>query len=173
MLSKTLEDALNQQINSEVHAAFVYLSMSAYFESIDLLGFAKRMRAQYEEELGHATKIFDFINDRNGRVMLKAVGQPPVDFSSPLDVMEQALKHEQEVTALINRLYELARQENDYPAQVMLQWFINEQVEEEKAADHIVQQIKLIGTDGTGLLILDERFGSHASQADAPATETA
>ena len=161
MLSKTLEGALNQQINAEFYSAFIYLSMSTYFESANLEGFAHWMRVQYQEELGHGLKLVDFVNDRTGRVALEAIAKPLVDFKSPLDVMEQTLKHEQEVTASINRLYELAIKENDYPAQVMLQWFINEQVEEEKTADSILQQLKIIGADGTGLLMLDNRIGSR------------
>lgn len=161
MLKKAVQDAINDQIGNEVYSAFLYLSMSGYFESVNLPGFARWMRVQYGEELEHALKFFDFVNDREGRVVLKAIGQPPSDFQSPLDAFQQALEHEREVTGMINQLYALALKENDYPAQVLLQWFISEQVEEEKNASNIVEQLKMIGNNGSALLILDRELGAR------------
>ncbi|HZQ08208.1 MAG TPA: ferritin [Anaerolineae bacterium] len=166
MLNKTVQDAINEQIKNEVFSAYLYLSMSGYFEHRNLPGFARWMRAQYEEELGHALKFFDFVNDRGGKVTLYAIDQPTTDFESPLSVFEHALEHEQKVTGMINSLYALAVKENDYPAQVLLQWYINEQVEEEKNATNIVEQLKLIGKDGSALLILDRELGARKAEAD-------
>lgn len=159
MLNKNVQDAINEQIKNEVFSAYLYLSMSGYFESTNLPGFARWMRVQWEEELAHALKFFDFVNDRGGRVTLGAIDQPKADFASPLDVFQQSLEHEQKVTGMINALYALAIRENDYPAQVLLQWYISEQVEEEKNATNIVEQLKRIGNDGSALLILDRELG--------------
>ncbi len=167
MLNKNVQDAINEQIKNEVYSAYLYLSMSGYFESINLPGLARWMRVQYEEELGHALKFFDFVNDRGGRVKLYAIDAPTSDFESPLDVFQQSLAHEQHVTQLINNLYALAVKENDYPAQVLLQWFIREQVEEEKNATNIVEQLKLIGKDGSALLILDRELGARKGEPAA------
>jgi ferritin len=161
MLSKTLEGALNDQIKNELYSAYLYLSMAAYCDSINLSGFARWLRLQYEEEVSHAMKFFDHINDRGGRVILQAIDQPPSDFKSPLQVFENVLEHERKVTGMINKLYELAFKENDYPAQVMLQWFIEEQVEEEKTAGEIIEQLKLIGEQGSALLMLDRQLSSR------------
>lgn len=161
MLNPDVQAAINEQIRNEVFSAYLYLSMSGYFEHSNLPGFAKWMRVQYQEELEHALKFFDFVNDRGGRVILTAIDQPMSDFQSPLDVFKHSLAHEQKVTAMINNLYALAVKENDYPAQVLLQWFISEQVEEEKNATLIVEQLKLIGDNGNGLLILDRELGTR------------
>jgi ferritin len=162
-LSARLQEAINNQINSEYYSAYLYLSMAAYCESINLLGFSHWMRVQHQEELSHALKLFDFVNDRGGRVMLKGVEQPPAQFTSPLELMEKTLEHEQHVTSLINRLYELSVEESDYPTQVLMQWFIREQVEEEKMATEIIDQLKLVGGEGTGLLMIDTRMGQRIS----------
>ena len=132
---------------------------------LGLPGISKWMRVQYEEELGHALKFFGFVNERGGKVTLQAIDQPTTDFESPLAVFQQSLAHEQKVTGMINNLYALAVKENDYPAQVLLQWYINEQVEEEKNATNIVEQLKLIGKDGSALLILDRELGSRKTGA--------
>src|ERR687886_545449 len=170
MLSQTVQDAINDQIGKEVYSAYLYLSISGYFESINLPGFARWMRIQYQEELQHALKFFDFINDREGRVALKAIPAPPGDFQSPLDAFQQALEHERAVTGMINQLYSLALRENDYPAQVLLQWFISEQVEEEKNASNIVEQLKMAGDSGSALLILDRELGARKAAAGAEAS---
>lgn len=169
MLTTRLQDALNVQINKEMYSSYLYLSMAAYFDSISLPGFASWMRLQSQEEYGHGLKIFDYVNDRGGRVMLQSIAQPAIEFESPLAVLQQTLEHEQEVTASIYQLYELSQKEGDYPAQVMLQWFIDEQVEEEKTASEIVDHLKIIGNDGAGLLMIDDRMGRRTAEGAAEA----
>ncbi len=161
MLNKRLQTALNDQIKEELESAYIYLSMCAYFEAQNLRGMARWMRLQAQEEVGHAMKIFDFINDRGGRVELEAIAKPPVKFKSPLDAFQKALAHERKITGLINKLYDLADDEDDYPTEVMLQWFIEEQVEEEKSVSEVVAQLELIGDQGAGLLILDKHLGER------------
>lgn len=164
MLSKDIQEAINDQIHHEFHSAYVYLSMSAYLEAESLKGFAHWMRVQATEEVNHAMKLFDYVNARNGRVTLKALEQPPMDFSSVISTFEQAYAHEQKVTGMIHRLYELATRENDYATQVQLQWFINEQVEEEATASEIVDRLKIAGKDGAALLMLDRELGSRTGE---------
>ena len=167
MLSDRLQDAINRQINNELYSAHLYLSMSAYFESPDLNGFAHWMKLQFEEETAHALKLFDYVNDRDGRVALGAIEQPQVEFESPHSVMRSALEHERLVTSMINDLYALAISERDYPTHVLLEWFVSEQVEEEKVLNEIVAHMDLIGNDGTGLLIMDQRLGDRTAGAGA------
>jgi ferritin len=135
--------------------------MSAYLQSINLPGCAHWMRMQYQEEVGHALKLFDYVHKREGHVTLHAIQQPNTQFKSPLGVFEQALGHEREVSAMINKLYALTQKENDYPTQIKLQWFITEQVEEEKNAGAIVEQIKMIGDNKVALLMLDRQLGAR------------
>ncbi len=161
MLSDKLQAALNEQIKNEFYSAYLYLAMSAYFESKSLPGFAKWMRKQAEEEMEHAMKIYDFIHDCGGTVQLQAIDQPPTEFGTPQQAFEQALEHEKFITGRINELYKLAQQENDYPTQVMLQWFIEEQVEEEKTASEIVEQLKLTANHGPAILMMDHRLGKR------------
>lgn len=161
MLSKTLEKALNDQVNNEYYSAFLYLSMSSYFESVNLLGMAAWMRMQYEEEVMHGIKLFDMIVDMEGKVALKPIEGPPMEFKSPLDVFTKSLEHERKVTGMINKIYSLAREESNYAVQSALQWFIDEQVEEEKSALEIVQQLKMISDETTPLLMLDSKLGSR------------
>jgi ferritin len=161
MLSKVVEDAINEQIKNELYSAYLYLAMSAHFEVANLPGSAHWMRLQSQEEVEHAMKFFDYVNERGGRVVLQAINQPPAEFKSPLDIFQQALEHEQKVTGMINNLYALAVKENDYPTQVMLQWFIEEQVEEEKSAGDVVEQLKMIGDHIPSLLMLDRQLGAR------------
>lgn len=163
-LSTRLEESFNNQINAELESAYLYLSMAAYFEDLNLPGFAHWMRMQNEEETAHAMRFFDYMHDRGGRATLQAIAQPPSDFHSPLDVMERTLNHERLVTAMINRMYQLSIEESDYAAQVMLHELINEQVEEEKVVDEIVEHLRFIDGDGTGLLMLDSRLGSRVAE---------
>ncbi|MFQ5960103.1 MAG: ferritin [Candidatus Methylomirabilales bacterium] len=165
MLSKKLQDALNEQITNELYSAHVYLAMSAHLTGANLPGFARWMRLQSQEEYSHAMKIYDFVLERGGRVVLKPIDQPPAQYKSPLDVFQQALKHEQKVTGMINRLYELAIKENDYPTQIMLQWFITEQVEEEHAASDVVEQLKMIGNEPAALFLLDRQLGARGGDS--------
>lgn len=164
MIEKSIEDAINEQIKSEFASAYVYLSMAAYCESANLPGFAHWMRMQSREEAAHAMKLFDYLNDRGGRVTLQALEQPPTDFKSPLDMMEQALSHEQAVSGMINQLYALAVKENDYATQGHLQWFVMEQVEEEKTAGDVVERLKLVGNHVPGLLLVDRELAARASK---------
>lgn len=165
-MTTTLLTALNDQINHELYSAYLYLSMAAYFESKNLPGFATWMKVQAQEETGHAMKFYDFIMARGGVVTLKAIAQPPADFKSPLEVFRQSLEHEKKVTALINKLYEQALTDKDYPAQVMLQWFINEQVEEEKNASEIIARLEMIGDSKGSLLYLDHELGKRKAEEE-------
>ena len=165
MISETIQNAINQQIKHEFFSSYLYLSMSAYFETLSLPGFARWMRVQSQEEHEHAMKFFDFLNDRGGSVELQALDQPAGEFQSPLDVFEQSLAHERKVTALIHRLYELALKENDYATQTLLQWFITEQVEEEKNAGQIVEQLKMTGGEPSALLLLDRDLAGRGTTA--------
>ena len=160
-LSTRLREAINSHLNAELYAAYLYLSMAAYCENISMPGFAHWMRLQHQEELSHAMKLFDFLNARESRVVLQAIDQPPTEFKSPSDVAEKTLEHERAVTSKIHRLYELTVEESDYPAQVLLQWFISEQVEEEKVIADVVEHLRLVGEDGTGLLMIDGRLGER------------
>ena len=173
MLNKAVQEAINNQIAMEFSSEYIYLSMSAHFEHANLPGFANWMQIQSQEEHTHAMRLFNFVNDRGGRVILQALPQPPVEFGVPLAIMQTALEHEQKVTAAINSLYGVAMKENDYATISMLQWFVNEQVEEEKTATLIVEQLKLIGDDGPALLLLDRELGARqagaAGKADAEA----
>ncbi|HMU93837.1 MAG TPA: ferritin [Anaerolineales bacterium] len=164
MINKTMQDAMNDQINKELFSSYLYLSMAAYFEDKNLPGFAHWMRIQEAEEREHAMKFYDFILERGGRVMLKAIEAPKTDWKSALEVAEEVAAHEAKVTASIHALYELALKEKDYPAQVMLQWFISEQVEEEKNAAEIVANLKLIEERGTAVLMLDHRLGKRGGE---------
>ncbi|MGW8249782.1 MAG: ferritin [Anaerolineales bacterium] len=162
MLNKKVQDAINEQIKNELYSAYIYLAMSAYFEEQNLLGMAKWMRLQSNEEVEHAMKFFDYIFDRGGRVALEAIEQPPFEWTAPLAAFEQAYAHEQKVTGMINGIYDTAVKENDYPTQVMLHWFIDEQVEEEKNASDIVEQLKRIGENASALLMLDRQLGQRS-----------
>jgi ferritin len=161
MIGKTMQDAINDQINKELYSSYLYLSMAAYFEDKNLPGFAKWMHIQEAEERGHAMKLYEFLVDRGGRVQLKPIAAPETDWKSSLELFKQVAAHEASVTASIHGLYEQAVKEKDYSAQVMLQWFITEQVEEEKNAAEIVQQLELIDAHGTAVLMLDHRLGKR------------
>jgi ferritin len=162
MISKAMQDAINEQINKELYSSYLYLSMAAFFENKTLTGFAKWLHVQADEERGHGMKLYEHLVDRGGRVVLKAVAAPAVDWKSNLEVFKEVQVHEAAVTASISSLYELALKEKDYPAQVLLQWFITEQVEEEKNAAEIVQQLELIDAHGTAVLMLDHQLGKRS-----------
>jgi ferritin len=164
MLKENINKEMNDQIQREIASAYIYLSMVAYLDTKTLPGFAHWMRMQFQEEMNHAMKFFDYINDRGNRVVLQAIEQPPVEFESPLEVFEMALAHEKKVTGHINDLYALAAQENDYASQTLLQWFIEEQVEEEKSAGDMVDMLKLVGDNTHALLMLDR----EAAQRQPP-----
>ena len=164
MISKTMEQAINEQINKELYSSYLYLSMAAYFEGKNLPGFATWMRVQADEEREHGMKFFEYLVDRGGNVELKPIAGPATDWKTSLDAFKQVQEHEAFVTASINALYEQALKEKDYPTQVLLQWFITEQVEEEKNAAEIVQQIELIDAKGTAVLMLDHQLGKRGKE---------
>jgi len=158
MIKKALEVALNEQINAEFHSAYLYLSMSSYYNSIGLAGFANWMRIQYQEELAHATRFFDYVNERGGRVRLSPIKEVMVEFSGPVNVFEETLAHEQLVTGLINKLMDISIHESDHATKSFLQWFIDEQVEEEANVEQILNNLKLIKGEGQGLLMMDREM---------------
>ena len=164
MISKSMQDSINEQIKNELYSSYLYLAMSAHFEAANLGGFAHWLRLQSQEELEHAMKFFDYINERGGRVHLKAIDQPPAEWSSTLTAFEEVLAHEQKVTGMIHKLYAQAVEEKDYASQIMLQWFITEQVEEEKNATEIIEQIKMIEARGSALLYLDRQLGKRGAE---------
>ena len=163
MLSKEIQDALNDQIKNEYFSSYTYLSMAAYCESINMGGFATWMRLQSQEELGHAMRIFDYVLNRDGRVVLQSIGKPQTKFKSLKEMFQIVLDHEREVTGMINRLYEQAISESDHATTVELQWFIQEQVEEEKTAQEILDKLKLAGDSGSALLILDTQLSERST----------
>ena len=164
MLGKAVQDAINDQINKELYSAYLYLAMSAHFESVNLPGLAKWTRVQSKEELGHAMKFYDYVVDRSGRVNFAAVEKPTSQWKTSLEVFNQIYEHEQKVTASINKVYEVALKENDYATQVLLQWFISEQVEEEKNASEIVAQLEMVEAHETAVLMLDHRLGKRGGE---------
>jgi ferritin len=164
-MNKAMQDAINDQIQAELYSSYLYLSMSAYYESLNLPGFANWMRIQAQEEVTHAMKFFDYVNDRGGRVKLQAVEAPPIDFESPTKPFKMAYEHEQLVTSLINNLYKLALEHNDFASQSMLKWFIDEQVEEEKSALDIVEQLEFVGEHKMGLFMMDRELARRQPEA--------
>jgi ferritin len=170
MISKKMEKALNEQVNAELFSAYLYLSMEAYFKSLNLNGFANWMRVQTQEEVAHAMKIYEFINERGGRIILKAIDGPDTEWESPLEVFKAVYEHEQKVTGLINNLVNLAIEEKDHATNTFLQWFVNEQVEEEASADAIVQQLKIMADAPGGIFMLDREL---AQRVFTPPTATA
>jgi ferritin len=161
MISKQVEDAMNDQLKLELRSAYSYLAMSAYCEAETLPGFAHWLRAQAEEELGHAMKFYTFIVDRGGRVRLQDLGKPAESFSSLLEVFEQSLDNERSVTNAINELYTLTAKEQDYASQAFLNWFVTEQVEEEKTVEGIIDDLKRVGQSGEALYLMDKDLGAR------------
>lgn len=162
MLDSKIEAALNDQIQHELGSAYLYLSMAAYFEAVNLPGSAQWMRKQAREEAGHAMKVFEYIADRDGRVTLRAIPAPPADFASTEDVWKQALANEQKVTAVIAAEYGQAQQAGDHATAAMLQWFVTEQVEEEKTVRTILEQVQKLGQQSSALFFLDRHLGKEA-----------
>lgn len=161
MISDTLTSEINEQIKYELYSAYMYLAMSADCADRNLTGFAHWLSQQAEEEVAHGMRFYRFLLDRGARVELQAIDKPPSSFGSPLEIMEKSLEHERFVTGRINGLYKLAVEEGDYPAQVLLQWFVTEQVEEEASIDEIVQRMKMFGAEGSALLMLDTQLGTR------------
>ncbi|MGA2254753.1 MAG: ferritin [Thermoguttaceae bacterium] len=163
MLKANVQEALNNQINGEIASTYLYLSMTAYFETKNFHGLAKWMEVQAREEWSHAMKIFGHVNERGGRVILKQIDAPPSEWKSVLDVFEHTLSHELKVTEKIHALVKLATSESDYATLAFLQWFVSEQVEEEAQTTSIVEKLKLMGEGNIGLFILDGELGKRAA----------
>ncbi len=164
MISQAMQDAINAQINKELFSSYLYLSMAAYFEDSNLPGFGNWLRIQATEEREHAMKLFDHLLERGGKVKLAAIAAPASEWASTMAAVQEVIKHEQMITASIYALYETALNEKDYPAQILLQWFINEQVEEEKNANEILENMKRIEAHETAVLMLDHRLAKRSGE---------
>jgi ferritin len=174
MISEKMRQALNGQINAEIYSSYLYLSMSAWFHSLNLPGCANWMRVQTQEELVHAVKLYDFVNGRGGRVELQAIEAPSAEWDSPLAAFQAAYQHEQKVTGLINSLVSMALAEQDHATNIFLQWFVTEQVEEEASANDVAQKLKLVGRDGSGLLMIDRELAARVfTSGQGPRPDTA
>jgi len=160
-MKQKMEEALNGQFSMEVYSANLYLAMSAYLESKDLPGAASWMKVQYKEELDHALKLFNYVIARDGRATVAEVEAPPSEWESPLSAFVSAYKHEQMITAAFVKLVKLAREEQDPATENFLQWFVNEQVEEESSVKRIVQNLKRVGETGNGLFLIDRELGAR------------
>jgi len=171
MLSKKMEQEFNKQINAEMFSAYLYLSMQAYFESVNLKGFANWMNVQFQEEQFHAMKLYNFINERGGRVTLAAIDAPDTEWKDSIAVFAKVYEHEQLVTSLINNLMNVAIEEKDHASANFLQWFVGEQVEEEANASDLLEQLKLIEGKGHGLLMIDRELRQRVFNAPAEAAE--
>jgi len=161
MLKKKIEQAFNDQINAELASAYLYLSMSAYLESVNLGGMANWMRVQAQEETAHAMKFFAFVNERGGRVLLGPIEKPAETWDSPKAVFEAVYTHECKVTGMINKLVDLAQAESDHAANAFLQWFVNEQVEEEASADELAKKLEMVDRAPGGMFFLDRELGER------------
>lgn len=165
-ISQTIQDAINEQINRELSSAYVYLAMSAWADEENLNGAASWLRLQWQEELIHATKLVDYVAQRGGKLELKAIPEPPMKYASLLDCFRAVLQHEEAVTIAINNLYDQAAKEKDYATQTLLDWYVNEQVEEENAPAEIISMLELAGDSPSGLLIVDRQLASRIPGAD-------
>jgi len=161
MINKRLEEVINQQINAELYSAYLYLAMAAHCESVNLPGFANWMRVQFQEEQFHAFKFYDYLVSRGGRVKLEAIETPQFEWKSPLAIFEHTLEHEKHVTALLNNIAEVAEEEKDRATRNLMIWFIDEQVEEEGSAEKIIGDLKIVGDNGHGMLMLDREFSTR------------
>ena len=161
MIKQKLVSAINDQIQYEIYSALTYKAMQAYFEAEDLPGMANWMDVQFQEEMAHAEKMFQFVCETGGRVQLQQIDAPRNEYASPLEAFETSLEHEQSVTARINNLMDLAQQEKDHAAQIFLQWFITEQIEEEASVNLIIAKLKRVKEDGRGLMMIDQELASR------------
>lgn len=166
-VSSRMQTALNDQINAELESAYLYLALSAHMDQQGFKGFAHWLRLQWEEEIVHALKLYDYLLQRDAPVQLKALKQPGFTAATPLEVFTQALHHEQYITGRINELYALAVEENDYASQTLLQWFVTEQLEEEESAREIVDNLRLVGNSGASLFLLDRELGERQPEEEA------
>lgn len=166
MHSKKVEEALNKQINEELHSAYVYLAMAAEADRMGLPGFSNWFKMQYTEELAHADRFFNYILERDGEVHLEAIGKPEVANETALSLFEKALSHEQHITQCIFKLKDLARAESDHATDVFLEWFVNEQVEEEASTRAVIDQLRMVDGNPNGLFMIDRELAGR--QAEAP-----
>ncbi|MBL7016432.1 MAG: ferritin [Kiritimatiellales bacterium] len=169
MITKKMETALNGQINKEFYSAYLYLAMSAYCNKLGMPGAEHWFRMQYDEEVMHMTKMFDYVMQHGGSAHLMQIDEPPQEFGSVLEVFEESLKHEQFVTKSINELLDVAVEEKDHASQVFLQWYITEQVEEESNVGEIVDRLKLAGDNGGALMMIDDKLAARLPPAPATA----
>ncbi len=169
MLTESMQEALNSQLSKEMYSSNLYLAMSAYFQTVNLKGFAHWMRLQAQEETTHAMKFFDYIISRNGNVKIGTIEQPPYEWDSPLAAMEAALEHEKKVTRSITDLANLAINEGDHATHIFLQWFITEQIEEEATVLEIVEKLKMIGDWKGGILLIDNELGKRTLSSEGEA----
>jgi ferritin len=168
-MKANVTEAINTQIREEFESAYIYLAMSARFETLNFRGAATWMRNQAREEVLHAMKFFDFLVRRGAEPRLEAIAQPTITFDRPIDAFEKALAHERHITACIHKLYDLAQAERDYALQTLLHWYIDEQVEEEETAEGIINSLRLAGDSGQGLFMIDRELGQRPAAAEAPA----
>ena len=171
MLTNTVQKALNEQINEEAYSSYLYLAMAAYFEDLNLRGFAHWMRQQANEETVHEMKFYDFIIERRGRVELAGLKTPPKEWKSPLDAFEASLQHEQHITACINALVDLSLKESDHATNSFLKWFVDEQVEEESNVDTVIEDLRRVEGNPSGLFLLDRELSQRMSGTAAGAGE--
>ena len=160
-LSEKMEKALNEQVNKEFYSSYLYLSMSAYCESLNYSGFANWLKKQAQEELEHAMKLYEYIFERRGRAVLEAIDKPPSEWKDLVDVFENVLKHEEGITESIYKLMDLAKEEKDYATESMLKWFVDEQVEEEASAEDILQKLKMAEGNKNALFALDRALAQR------------
>ncbi len=161
MLSEKMNKALNDQVTAEFYSSYFYLSMHSYFESLNLEGFAHWMRFQAQEEMMHGMKLYDYINERGGHIVLQAIDQPPAEWNSVLQVFEKVFEHEQKVTGMINNLVDIAMDERDHATNTFLQWFVSEQVEEESHVGGIVNKLTMVQDDPAGLFVIDQALSKR------------
>jgi ferritin len=169
MITKKMEKSLNEQMNKEIFSAYLYLGMSAYSTSKGLKGFANWFYVQAKEEMIHAEKFFNYINEQGGRITLDAIDKPDQDFSSPVELFEKTLAHEKIVTKRINKLVDLAKKESDHATNAFLQWFVTEQVEEEASPSEILQKLEITGREKSGILLIDTELASRVFVPPQPA----
>ncbi len=170
MIKREMEKAINGQINAELYSSYLYLSMAAYFESVNLKGFSSWMRVQAMEEQTHAKRFYDFLTARGGRVIFSGIKAPPAEWETPLAAFETVLEHERLVTGLINKLVDLSLKLKDHATNSFLQWFVNEQVEEESSADGVIQSLKLNENNPAGLFMIDKELAQRTFVAPVDVT---
>ncbi len=171
MLNKKIESAINDQINAEIWSAYLYLSMSAWCESQNLPGFANWMKVQWQEEISHAMKFFDYVNERGGRVNLQPIAGVKTEWKDVAEIFDETLTHERHVTSLINNLVNIAIEEKDHATNNMLQWYVSEQVEEEANAEAILEELRMIGGHGHGILMIDREMRGRTFVDETQAAE--